>query len=1148
MHKNKLIPILLAALSISACGGGSGGDTSEPKKTDSDTQSTQFVKPDYRVAPAYSGTEATFDITASNVSELTAHYSHWLDALNGIVFGGDYQGLLLHRPAEDFQSHDFACSTGSATMKEEVATQHYSITYNDCAIAGWVFDGKSDLYIERMDAEEIREYGLVPKLTITNEVLGKSYFTEGYAIATKFDLLADSSATAFLKFKDSSDENEIYFSGVKLDAMLRASDIGYGVGLSGEIYLTDKGKLTVATDKYFPRGEFESAQEVGAQYRMSSNNAVTIELKAHHPSSIWLSDDYLPLKFMLVELNAAQTSSENTLPESIITAPQTGQRQAALKLDASSSKDNDIEPLTYTWQVLTAPEGASWQFDSATEIEFIGNLPGTYLVALTVTDPYGESHTTEHEFKLEKLPANVSDIVAYEQVEFGEQYSAQFKLANDEFDGPFEYKLAYGPNNMSVTDQGEVHWVANAPDFGTALNVNFAIDIINSDTETRVSHLVTLPSQGGTQNTSIGKSYFLGVKNLRQIKLKNNQQGVIFGSEYDAVFGVNNKGNLDYIITPTPLPEGEEYIGLFQNAQKDMLQWLSIRYNSDTSSHQVFIHNELGSNLLIDDLQTMNYDSLPLDFNNDGIEDVLIAASSSYESFIVDGSNLEVIKLVAELDLSYSYAQSAIGVCDVNGDGYNDLIDSDSVFDIKQNKYLFERHSEYRFKAFTRGEECRLTRYNIFERYSELVWWQDDLIHVGEERLEHKFYEDISIGLEKNSPYSHVLSRYENLIFSFDAQWQLVTHTLQNSLSGRAIGSADFDNDGIESLVTFKSEGEDFQNPYYTIQALEWKNNEFQVQYSTASQASLPRGFIVNADDEEIVISDFGRQAHIHGSEVKVNYTEEMLLSQDKGLGVEYVLKTINFDTHLLKRNIGSSSAVWQTKVDELSFSNSSNFDVTESDSLLSFKRELKHYTVSKQTGEVVARVFFPELPSSELSKIMIGYYDLSFGFFDTSSLEPVKIDDKDWPVSLEFFQQGPYSVARTQFIQLDSDPQLELVMDYRTNGAKVEEGGLIVLDTFDLTLESLSESQQSGFTIFEKDKVAEGNVNKVYGRNYFAHYSSESTISLVDKLSNKVIWQSPEIAEGLQDINLQETKDGGLKLHILGDYLQSFPYLGEAN
>jgi hypothetical protein len=392
------------------------------------------------------------------------------------------------------------------------------------------------------------------------------------------------------------------------------------------------------------------------------------------------------------------------------------------------------------------------------------------------------------------------------------------------------------------------------------------------------------------------------------------------------------------------------------------------------------------------------------------------------------------------------------------------------------------------------------------------------------------------------------LSRYKNLIFSFNEQWQLVTHSLQNNLPGEAIGSADFDNDGIGSLVTFKREGEDFQNPYYTIQALEWKNNEFQAQYSTASQASLPRGFIVNADDEEMVISDFGRQAYIRDGEAIVNYTEEMLLSQDKELGIEYVLKTINFDTHLLKRNIGSSSAVWQTKVDELSFSNSSNFDVTESDSLLSFKRELKQYTVSKQTGEVVARVFFPELPSSELSKIMIGYYDISFGFFDTSSLEPVEINDKDWPISLELFQQGPFAVARTQFIQLDSDPQLELVLDYRTNGATVEEGGLIVLDMFDLTLESLSESQQSGFTIFEKDKVAEGAVNKVYGRNYFAHYSTENTISLVDKLSNKVIWQSPEIVEGLQDINLQETADSGLVLHILGDYLQSFPYLGSAN
>ncbi|WP_350655183.1 hypothetical protein, partial [Pseudoalteromonas sp. D48-MNA-CIBAN-0056] len=77
-------------------------------------------------------------------------------------------------------------------------------------------------------------------------------------------------------------------------------------------------------------------------------------------------------------------------------------------------------------------------------------------------------------------------------------------LSNDEFDGPFEYKIAYGPSNISISEQGEINWLSNAPDFGSNLNVNFAVDISNSDNQIRIKHQINLQSLGGVDNRSVG--------------------------------------------------------------------------------------------------------------------------------------------------------------------------------------------------------------------------------------------------------------------------------------------------------------------------------------------------------------------------------------------------------------------------------------------------------------------------------------------------------------------------------------------------------------------------------------------------------------------------------------------------------------------
>ena len=96
MKINKSIQVLCLITLLSGCGGG-GGDTSKPVNNDSGSSGkAEFVKPDYQNTPIYNGETSLFEITASNVTQLTTQYSYLLDSLNSIVFGEDYQNLFLN--------------------------------------------------------------------------------------------------------------------------------------------------------------------------------------------------------------------------------------------------------------------------------------------------------------------------------------------------------------------------------------------------------------------------------------------------------------------------------------------------------------------------------------------------------------------------------------------------------------------------------------------------------------------------------------------------------------------------------------------------------------------------------------------------------------------------------------------------------------------------------------------------------------------------------------------------------------------------------------------------------------------------------------------------------------------------------------------
>lgn len=71
MKLNKLTKLLCLTIILAGCGGG-GDEASQSVNNESGSfGKTEFVKPDYQNTPTYDGELSLFEITASNVTQLT---------------------------------------------------------------------------------------------------------------------------------------------------------------------------------------------------------------------------------------------------------------------------------------------------------------------------------------------------------------------------------------------------------------------------------------------------------------------------------------------------------------------------------------------------------------------------------------------------------------------------------------------------------------------------------------------------------------------------------------------------------------------------------------------------------------------------------------------------------------------------------------------------------------------------------------------------------------------------------------------------------------------------------------------------------------------------------------------------------------------
>lgn len=87
------------------------------------------------------------------------------------------------------------------------------------------------------------------------------------------------------------------------------------------------------------------------------------------------------------------SSPEDNPPVAVPTAPATVFVGQQVNLSGSSSHDPSNLPLSYNWQMVAAPQGSTATLTDATTVypKFTVDLPGTYIVMLTVANDYAAS-------------------------------------------------------------------------------------------------------------------------------------------------------------------------------------------------------------------------------------------------------------------------------------------------------------------------------------------------------------------------------------------------------------------------------------------------------------------------------------------------------------------------------------------------------------------------------------------------------------------------------------------------------------------------------------------------------------------------------------------------------------------------------------
>jgi len=1137
--------VIFIVCTLTACGGSEGN--SETSLISKDPPLITLIKPNY------SGTMQLKPIASDQAAKLALDLTIGFDLLHVMSFADVYEYFLIHPSDGDAsdESSDINCSSGTASITE-VSLKHVEVNYNQCAQGGVVANGLLNLYVTRVNDSQLMDMDIIPDLTMVDKASGEILNISGY-IQVRQTNVSDFEHQATYQILLTNEENEqLYFNN--FTAKVSSWGDRYGIDYSGEILSTEYGKLFIDTTKLY------DSDVMGFDLTISAENTAFISVLLGKQLSIDTNPDSLSLIIDLNNIPESFFDDVNESPQAELTASITSsERMSNIAISATNSSDPDLDLLDYQWTITSAPINATWTIENNASPNFSANLPGEYSIQLTVTDAQGLKSSVTTLINIEKSAPDFSIFLDTNIVSVDTIASGQVSLNNDEYDGPFEYNVVYGPFGMSIDVEGQIQWPAHIMDFGTTTDVNFAIAVSNSD------KTVTMPSVLSVTSAPsfVENNAFKDIRNILPTAWNSTKQvfshqgkeqllgAIDFFNTFSSHTFLNDNNLIDVELAKSSLPDGYSYAASYDVNKDGIIDHFLGAENVINGEYYWDLWLQDGGSGALNKVLTMNNQLSTINkfgyFTFDDID-----GDGELEMTISTYLNYGQVRKVHSYDLTSFALETTIeaingehvGYCDIDQDGVNDVITSNEIYSLKTGNLIT--------KTVTEGEDIQLVKTGnscLLLSSNNIYKFDDGSLVSLPTVIENRFF----VGNFDNDIDQEVLFT-ESQSFQND-KWFLGNIDSDGNISKTPLSTPDnvnfedydtnfgfhgvlavidFNGDSVDELLVFGT-----HNNIQGLSAISLQGNNLVEKYSGTTFDYDYDGLVNIAQyhqDNTVTVNKTDAAIRFNGASHWVDFGKDDGWAGGDILTTEVVNDKLFYYASLpypvydggIAKYDSDGVMLWSNSIDTSFYT-----DITlTKESLLIQENEIA-YIVNKATGDVTNANFGSLMSSPEHFSFQIFLDKSTYVFYQLeNNLLSTVLNNDDfnyWGNNLNI----PLN-ENVQFIQYDDDEQVEVIFNYYhlneegTNVIKYDivDGLSWEKETLTLGLSGYQSEDSFGVelqTCFIADSTCR---NKITSQN--------NHIEIRDKMTNKLIYQSPEYPSNIQDLAIRHDINGHIRFSLL--------------
>ncbi|WP_250655625.1 FG-GAP repeat domain-containing protein [Alkalimarinus coralli] len=485
--------VIAVSLLFVGCGGGGGGSSDSASSGGTSTLSGTGLDAKYKgdqslatldtstsKLAAHSYTEITSKVFASAYPQLAYNVSsdgpqaHRLISSQRTSYSDiPYlkESIFSQFTKQAFTSYNSGtehCDSGTLEIVEDIDEASglgtSTVTYNNCRFYSVTYNGKITYEIISKDQGGLVSEGRQTFESYTSkaenyhrELDGHVYFRfEGSNLSSQRHIESD------LLIKDNIKNETTYLK----DFIYTLDSEQQTQTLSGKLYQSNLGYVTLGLDEQSVFAVMSGANE-SSLLLFPEQGIDPVTQYSEQGYRLLLDEngdgeyDYATWFGATALSQYEDDKTENHAPEIRAEDSVTGNKNEVIFLTVDLI-DSDYDFINPQWKIKSQPEGSTFDVEvsSWNIMEITANLAGTYVLEIIVTDSDGATTTKEITIVVSGEPAEFN-VTGPAELKNGEVYSAQIDVLNSS-SGSFSYKLAYGPDGMSVDQSGRITWTANA--------------------------------------------------------------------------------------------------------------------------------------------------------------------------------------------------------------------------------------------------------------------------------------------------------------------------------------------------------------------------------------------------------------------------------------------------------------------------------------------------------------------------------------------------------------------------------------------------------------------------------------------------------------------------------------------------------------